>query len=275
MSTARSGLLHHAITRKVISLSSESTLFLDHPTGGYRFVPTPAAPRIVGAPPFASTVLAMDGYQIVRATFEHPLPLAKGFETAGRYLESIGRPKAALCATEIRVPRPLNMDEFGEMNVIYRAGLTSLGVPVGEHIPAARSNAALHQSSSSVSVLLGFSYTVPSDDSRPAFVLSAVPEHADVRPGETTADALRDKAFSAIGILDNGFSRLQLPWTAATDIGIYTHHDVNAFLGTVMLPAMGTTAVHGIHWYFGAPPIAGIEIEIDARATYHHIRLEP
>ena len=42
---------------------------------------------------------------------------------------------------------------------------------------------------------------------------------------------------------------------------------------TQIIAAMGPAAVHGIHWYYGPPPIIGLEIEIDVRAIRQELRL--
>ncbi len=139
---------------------------INHPTGNYQFVPTATAPRIVGAAPFSSAVRAMTGYEIVHVTFHVPLPYHAGFAAAAKHLEAVGRPRTALCAVEVRVPRPLTMEEFSAFNVGYRAVLDDWGVIVDGQIPIARSNVALGFTSSSDSplsdiLLYAFSYTVP------------------------------------------------------------------------------------------------------------------
>ena len=45
-------------------------------------------------------------------------------------LEAEGRPLAALCAMELRIPRPLSREGFDEFNVDYRAQLRRWGVTV-------------------------------------------------------------------------------------------------------------------------------------------------
>ena len=114
----------------------------DHPTGNYQFVPLATPPRIVGAAPFSSGVRAQAGYEIVRATFQVPLPYRAGFAAAARHLQAIGRPRTALCAVEVRVPRPLTADEFAAFNAGYRALLGEWGVLVDGQVPIARSNVA-------------------------------------------------------------------------------------------------------------------------------------
>ena len=245
----------------------------DHPTGNYRFVPLATDPRIVGGAPFSSGVRAQAGYEIVRATFQVPLPYRAGFAAAARHLDAIGRPQTALCAVEVRVPRPVTVEEFAAFNAGYRALLGEWGVYVDGQTPIARSNVAPLGVPPSETLLYAFAYTVPAREPAPSFFVSAAPEQADVRPGETAPDALREKAASALGAVRDVLAALELDWPAVTALGLYTHHDVHPFLEPEILAAMGPAAVHGVHWYYGPPPIAGIEVEIDARGTRRELRV--
>jgi hypothetical protein len=245
----------------------------DHPTGQYQFVPIATAPRIVGAAPFSSGVRAMAGHEIVHATFQAPLPYRAGFAAAASHLAAIGRPRTALCAVEVRVPKPLTMDEFTAFNVDYRALLDEWGVVVDGQVPIARSNVAPRVNPPSEILLYAFSYTVPSREQARSFFVSAAPEQATVRPGETTPDALREKLASAMLTMQNGLAALEMDWASVTQLGIYTAHDVHAFLETEIIAPMGPAAVHGVHWYYGPPPIVGIEVEIDVRAIHKEVRL--
>ncbi len=245
----------------------------EHPTGDYQFVPLATDPRIVGGAPFSSGVRAQAGYEIVCATFQIPLPYHAGFAAAARHLQAIGRSRTALCAVEVRVPRPLTVDEFAAFNADYRALLGDWGVYVDGQNPIARSNVAPLGNPPSEILLYAFSYTVPAREPSPSFFVSAAPEKANVRPGETTTDALQEKTASAMQAIRSGLAALEMDWSAVTALSIYTHHDVHAFLETGIIAAMGPAAVHGIHWYYGPPPIVGIEIEIDVRAIRQELRL--
>lgn len=246
---------------------------IDHPTGNYQFVPLAADPRIVGGAPFASGVRAQAGYELVHATFQTPLPYRDGFAAAARHLEAMGRPRTALCAAEVRVPRPLTVTEFAEFNASYRALLGEWEVYVDGLTPIARSNVALLGERPTEILLYGFAYTVAAPGAAASFFLSAAPEKADVRPGETSPEALREKTASAMQAMRNGLAALEMDWPAVTALSIYTHHDLHACLEPEILAAMGPAAVHGLHWYFGRPPIVGIELEIDVRAIRRELWL--
>ena len=81
------------------------------PDGQYRFLPG------IGA--YSSGVVAAPGHQLVHATLRAPRPYREGFALVERHLESRGRPRAALCAVELRLPAPLSFVEAPEAPGIY------------------------------------------------------------------------------------------------------------------------------------------------------------
>jgi hypothetical protein len=56
-----------------------------------------------------------------------------------------------------------------------------------------------------------------------------------------------------------------LSWDAATDLGVYTVHDLGPALRAEVLPRLGGAGRHGIRWYPSRVPVAGFELEIDLR----------
>jgi hypothetical protein len=57
----------------------------------------------------------------------------------------------------------------------------------------------------------------------------------------------------------------------STAISIYTVHDIYSYLPDVLLKALGRSHVLGVHWYYTRPPVAGLEIELDARRTLREL----
>jgi len=76
----------------------------DVPGGNYRFLP--------GIAPFSSGVVALPGYQVVHVTLRAPIPWRDGFALIDRHLRPEGRPRAALCAIELRSPTPFSFEGF-------------------------------------------------------------------------------------------------------------------------------------------------------------------
>src|SRR4030095_12731632 len=130
---------------------SDHTHLTDCPDGGYRFLP--------GIEPYSSGVVAMPGHEIVHATLQATLPYREGFTLIERHLAGLGRPRAALCAIELRIPAPLSFDGCGSCNRDYRAILTDWKLLVAGANPIARTNVAPVVRPPAEPVLYGFSYT--------------------------------------------------------------------------------------------------------------------
>ena len=88
-----------------------------------------------------------------------------------------------------------------------------------------------------------------------------------VRPDETSADALREKAAHVMGVMQARLTGLGATWADVTAVGVYTVHPLESFLATEVLAAMGPAGIHGVHWYLSHPPIAGLAYEMDLRGV--------
>jgi hypothetical protein len=64
------------------------------PQGGYRY--------IKGVFQYSAGVAAEPGFEIERARFSRPVPLAEGFGRIEAHLARLGRPTTAFCACELR-----------------------------------------------------------------------------------------------------------------------------------------------------------------------------
>jgi len=237
----------------------------DVPAGGYRFLP--------GIEPYSSGVVAMPGHQVVYATLAAPVPWRDGFTRIDAHLRAEGRPRAALCAIALRIPKPLSFDGFAEFNAGYRAALTEWRLLVDGANPIARTNVAPVVAAPAEASLYAFAYTVPGAAARPTFVVAGSGEvdrlNADtiVRRGETSADAIREKARFVMGVMQSRLRGLGADWPDVTAIDVYTPHPIEPFVGDTILRAAGASAVHGVTWYPSHPPIAGLEYEMDLRGV--------
>jgi hypothetical protein len=83
------------------------------PDGGCAF--------LKGVFPYSAGVVALPGFAIERARFARPLPMLQGFEKIANHLKSIGRPLTALCAAELRSPKPFSFGGFSDFNQSYVA----------------------------------------------------------------------------------------------------------------------------------------------------------
>ena len=232
--------------------------------GGYRF--------LEGGFPFCQGVAAEAGYEIVRARLRRVAPLAAGFAVIARHLESCRRPLTALCAAELRSPRPFTLEGFRDFNTGYVDMLKKWGLYRDKLNPVARSNLAPVLDPPAEPGFFAFSYTVEAADAPPTFVIAGngdcpeggrIPEDI-VRRGETTPDAVRDKAAHVAGKMEARMRALGAQWSDATAVNVYSALDVGAAAAELM--GRGFAGL-GLNWFYVRPPIAGLELEMDMRGV--------
>jgi hypothetical protein len=244
---------------------------VDNVKGSYRFLP--------GIAPFSSGAIAMPGSQVVHATLRRPMPWRKGFELIDAHLAGQERPRAALCAIELRIPAALTPDGFDAFNAGYQALLKQWDVLVDGQNPIARTNVAPVVGAPAEASLYGFAYTAPEDKltamGTPTFVVAGSGETRRsergvaelVRSGESTPDAMREKAAYVLGVMRDRLHGLGADWPDVTSINIYTAHPIESFLADTILRNVGPAAIHGVTWHLSAPPVVDIEFEMDMRGT--------
>ncbi|MCC6456553.1 MAG: RidA family protein [Caldilineaceae bacterium] len=249
---------------------------VDHPQGDYRF--------LTGIAPYSSSVIAQPGFVLIRAQFAAPVPIQPGFEQIASYLAAQGRPRQALCAMELRLPAPLSFEEFIAFNASYRTTLEEWNIPVGNLNPVARTNVAPAAAAPPVPSLYAFTFTAPLINglSEPTFVVAGAGDLRDqadltpaaiVRPGDTSHDGLLEKANVVMEVMSERLHGISVDWPQVSTVNIYTPHSLDHFLEPVLLPTLGSIAVHGVHWYYSRPPIAGLEYEMDLRHVGADYRL--
>jgi hypothetical protein len=245
--------------------------------GRYRFLP--------GIDPYSSGVVADPGHEIVHATLQTLVPYHDGFALVERHLRARHRPRAALCAVELRIPHALSFGGFADFNRGYRAILEDWGLLVDGRNPIARTNVALVVGAPPTPSLHAFCYTLPAPAAdRPTFVVAGAGElragvmgpEAIVRRGETSIEALREKAAHVMDVMGARLHGLDGTWEQVTTVNVYTPHSLMPLLtgwAGGILGRLGPAAAHGIHWYLSHPPIAGLEFEMDLRGVRHEIHL--
>lgn len=245
-------------------------------SGGYQFLP--------GNSSFSSGVVALPGFEIVRVTLRQPLPYQRGFASIAHQLAAQGRPLAALCGVELRSPRPYTFAEFAAFNQEYEQTLAASGLLEMPHCPIARTNVAPALRPPDEVVLYAFSYTLPTAaaQSPATFVVAGAGEvrtrtiapSTIVRFGETSPDALREKAAQVMSILSTRLARLQVTWAAVMQASVYTTYPMSSFLVTEILEVIGQASIHGLHWYYSHPPVEGMEFEMDIRGVRREVCLD-
>ncbi len=245
----------------------------DVTAGGYRFLP--------GIAPFSSGAVAMPGFEVVHATLRASMPWRDGFALIDRHLRGHGRPRGALCAIELRSPAPFSFGGFDEFNAGYQALLKDWNLLVDGENPIARTNVAPVVGAPREPSLYGFGYAVPGRTARQSFIVAGAGELRDradgpdgiVRRGETSTDALREKAAFVMDTMERRLRGLGAEWADVTMIDIYTPHPIEPFVRDVVLGRAGAAAVHGVRWFPSHPPIAGLEYEMDMRGVYRELTL--
>jgi hypothetical protein len=220
--------------------------------GGFRFLATDG--------PFSAGVAAEPGFEIVRLIAPRYTPLAEGFRLVERTLDAAGRPRDALCAMELRVPKPLSRAGFDEFNRGYVAQHERWGLRVEGRMAPARSNVAPEIDPPAEPSLHAFCYTVASQAPRNTFVISGVPEP----PG--TPGGLPAFWKAIVQTIDANMTALGVDWADVTEAQLYAtraDHDLFAASG---LPRFVELVRPGLRWFFARPPIDDLNLEIDVRA---------
>jgi hypothetical protein len=235
----------------------------DFPPGGYRF--------INGVFQYSGGVAALPGYRITRVRFTSPVPLDDGFGRIAEILSDFGRPTTAFCACELRSPAQFSEQGFTDFNRRYVTTLSKWRLFNGETNPVARSNVCPPIDPPSEPSFYAFSFTVP-DDTTASFVIAgsgeAMEGHASyrertIRAGETSTDAMREKAVFVLGQMEKRMHALGFSWADTTATQVYTVHDLHPFFADEIVRR--GAARSGLTWHFSRPPVIGLEYEMDCR----------
>lgn len=242
----------------------------DFHEGGYRFLP--------GGFQFSGGVAAAAGYEIKRCRFRTPVRLADGFARIEAVIKAAGRPLTAFCACELRSPGQFTEQEFREFNESYVVTLGKWGVYNDRVNPVARSNVCPEIDPPTEAGFHAFSFTVPeAPGATPSFVISGSAEaraiaasyrERIVRYGETSADAMLEKARFVLDEIARRLALFGVGWRDTTANQVYTIRDIYPFFAEEIVRRGAAHA--GINWHFTRPPVRDLEFEVDCRG----VRLE-
>jgi hypothetical protein len=239
---------------------------VDFSAGGYRFLP--------GVFQYSGGVAALSGHAIQRVRLRALLPLKAGFERIERLIGEAGRPLTSFCACELRSPAPFTEQGFRAFNEIYVVTLQKWGLFDGKVNPVARSNVCPEIDPPAEPSFQAFSFTVAATDSVPSFVIAGSAEAREggasykertVRHGETSPDAMREKARYVLGELERRLAAFGLSWADTTATQVYTVHDLYPFLAEEIVRRGVARA--GLTWHYARPPVQELEYEMDCRSV--------
>jgi hypothetical protein len=250
----------------------------DFPAGGFRFIP--------GVFQYSAGVAALPGYDIQRVRFGRPVPLADGFERCERFITQAGRPLTSFCACELRSPGQFTEQGFRAFNEKYVVTLQRWGLFDGKVNPVARSNVCPEIEPPAEPSFHAFSFTiapVPASGGaagrgQASFVIAGSAEAREggasyrertVRFGETSAEAMREKACYVLGEMERRLAAFGFGWADTTATQVYTVHDLHPFLADEIMRR--GAARSGLTWHYARPPVRDLEYEMDCRAVAREI----
>ena len=220
-------------------------------SGGFRFLPADG--------PYSGGVAAEPGYQVVRVRARRYTSLADGFRTVEKVLAKAGRPLAALCAMELRIPAPMTREGFDAFNGPYIEQHKRWGLAIDDFIPTARTNVAPEFEPPEGPSLHAFCYTIEAEGARKTFVISGAAEPPGTKGG-------LGSYWSAIaGTLDRRMQMLGLTWNDATEAQFYGTRSDHAVFAAADLLRFEELVRPGLRWFFSRPPIDTLRLEIDVR----------
>ena len=245
----------------------------DHPSGDYSYLP--------GISAFSCGTVARAGHEIVHVTLAQPVPWRAGFQRIDGHLREQGRARTALCGIELRSPAAFTFAGFDQFNAGYRGLLADWGILVGDDNPIPRTNVAPVVGAPTEPSLYAFAYTVPGRTPAPTFIVAGAGELRDrargpegiVRHGETTAEAMREKARFVLQTMQERLTALGSDWPRVTAIDVYTAQPIHALVLEEILRVAGAAAIHGVRWFPSRPPIQGLEFEMDLRGVARELVL--
>ncbi|MEO6291285.1 MAG: hypothetical protein ABIO88_01540 [Burkholderiaceae bacterium] len=242
--------------------SIASNQLIEHRAGNYKVLPSGAA--------YCSGIIPDPGYEVVRVELNPWLPLDQAYAFIESHLKAAARPVQAFCGIELRVPEPLIFDKWSSFNVPYLVQLRKWGLMHGDFSGVCRSNIALDIHAPTVTSMCAFSYTAPAISTAPTFLLSG---QADIGPGnkiiaEGNVDlqAMQTRTRFTIDTVSDTLGKLGFSWEDTTRIALFHVHEIPDLWGSTLLGAVGESLRRGVLVYRARPPIAGGEVELEARA---------
>jgi hypothetical protein len=242
----------------------------DFAAGNYRFIPAVFQ--------YSGGAAADSGFEIERVRFDRVLPLAEGFARIANHIQAAGRPLTAFCACELRSPAAFTDEGFRNFNQHYVKTLAEWGLFDGAINPVARSNVCPEIDPPAEPSFYAFSFTRPSPDTTPSFVISGSGEAREggatyaertVRYRDLSPDGLKEKVSFVIDAMERRMAEFSFGWKDATAVQTYTVHDFHPVFADALVRR--GAARSGLTWHFARPPVIDLEYEMDCRRVMREV----
>lgn len=241
--------------------------------------PSPVAPfsYVPGIDPYSGGVVAAPGSEIVHVTLHQALPWRDGFERIAQITGEDGVERSALCAVELRCPRPHSFEGFIQFNDEYRDLLEAWDLLDGEDNPIARTNVAPVHYPPKETSLRGFSYVKTAvDNEARSFVVAGAGDlidQSELHPDSIVAKDLDGKEAWRLRIeqvcqeMETRMAAIGVAWRDCSMINVYCGDDWFNQAGQTLIDRVGPAMAEGFHWYVARPPIEGLRFEMDVRGV--------
>lgn len=248
-------------------MSNEATSgvssWIDNQAGGYRILP--------GGQVFCAGVVPHEGFEVVRVLLRPWIPLERAYAFIERHLKRAGRPVQAFCGIELRIPAPLSFSDWSTFNVPYLKQLREWGLMFDDRSGVCRSNIALALNPPDVTSVCAFSYTVPTSEKLKTFFLSGKADIDSngkiIAEGDTGRAAMQKRARFTLDEVAATLKELHAGWADTTQVALFHAIEIPDLWGPTLLGSLGEAARRGVLVYHARPPLAGAEVELEARAV--------
>jgi len=242
---------------------------MPNPLGNYQVLPSGSA--------YCGGIVPDEGFEVVRVQLDPWLPLEQGYDFIENYMKQIGRPIQAFCGIEMRVPAPLSFGDWSSFNLPYFDRLRKWGLMFGDYSGVCRSNIALVLHAPREASVCAFSYVFPASSKGPSFLLSG---QADIdaqgriiADGDISPAAMQKRTIFTVDTVGRTLSKLGFGWKDVTEVAIFHAHEIPDLWEETLLGVVGVPVRNGVLQYRARPPIAGGEVELEARAIRHEMLL--
>ena len=237
----------------------------DFPAGNYRFIPAVFQ--------YSSGAAANPGYEVERVRFDKMPPLAEGFALIKQVYRGGGTAADVVLRLRVALAGGVHRRRLPEIQPALRQDAGGMG-------PVRRDQPIRWRAAMSVPEIdppaepsfYAFSFTRPSTDTTPSFVIAGGAESRDgpgtysertVRYRDLSPDGLKEKVRFTVGSMESRLAAFGFGWKDTTAAQAYTVHDFHPVIADELVRRGVMRS--GLIWHFARPPVVDLEYEMDCR----------